>query len=99
VIESAFILQDYRDDQARYKRDLGTYISERDLQQSFGKSIEAINIANARAIPFQIFYGISNNTRRFWSIANARTVIGYTPEDDAEGKYARDIASFLMGRQ
>jgi hypothetical protein len=65
----------------------------------FGKSSEAQNIANAHAIPFQIFYGISNNARRFWSIVNARTVIGYTPEDDAEVKYARDIATFLMDRQ
>jgi hypothetical protein len=92
-------VRDYGDDRARYKRDLGAYISERDLRQLFGKSIEATHIANAHAIPFQIFYGISNNARRFWSIVNARTVIGYTPEDDAEVKYARDIATFLMGHQ
>lgn len=80
-----------------YKRDLGAYISERDLQQLFTKSIEAARIENEYGIPFQIFYGISNNTRKFWSIVNARKVIGYTPEDDSEVKYAQDIATFLMG--
>jgi NAD dependent epimerase/dehydratase family len=92
-------LRDYGDDRARYKRDLGAYISPGDLQQLFVKSIEAADIANEHGIPFQIFYGISNNARRFWSIVNARKVIGYMPEDDAEVKYAPDIATFLMGPQ
>jgi hypothetical protein len=90
-------LRDYGNDRARYKRDLGAYISERDLRQLFMKSIETENIADAHGIPFQIFYGISDNARKFWSIVNARKVIGYAPEDDAEVKYARDIATFLMG--
>lgn len=30
------------------------------------------------------FYGISNNTRMFWDISNARQVIGYEPKDDSE---------------
>ncbi|RMF91790.1 MAG: NAD(P)-dependent oxidoreductase [Nitrospinota bacterium] len=80
----------------RYRRDLGAYISERDLQQLFLKSIETPQITNEHGIPFQIFYGISDNTRKFWSIVNARKVIGYAPEDDSEVKYARDIAQFLL---
>ena len=39
-------------------------------------------------------YGISNNTRAFWSLANARSVLGYEPEDDAEVKFAEDVAEF-----
>ena len=39
-------------------------------------------------------YGISNNTRAFWSLANARSVLGYEPEDDAEIKFAEDVAEF-----
>ena len=85
------------DNRAGYMRDLGAYISERDLQQLFTKSIETENIDNEYGIPFQIFYGISNNARQFWSIVNARKVIGYDPQDDAEVKYAQDIAHFLMG--
>ena len=92
-------LRDYGDDRARYKRDLGAYISERDLRQLFVKSIETDSIANAHGMPFQVFYGISDNARKFWSIVNARQVIGYAPEDDAEVKYARDITTFLMGHK
>ena len=42
-------------------------------------------------------YGISNNTRAFWSLSNARRVLGYQPEDDSEVKYAQDIQGFLLG--
>lgn len=82
-----------------YKRDLGVYISERDLQQLFSKSIETKRITNEYDIPFQIFYGISDNTRKFHSIINARKVIGYSPNDDSEVKYASDIAEFLTYRK
>ena len=78
-----------------YKRDLGAYISERDLQQLFIKSIESTNIENDHGIPFQIFYGISNNTRAFWSIVNARKVIGYEPRDDSELKFVSEISKYI----
>ena len=81
---------------AAYKRDLGAYISQRDLQQLFVRSIEAEWIEDDWDVPFQIFYGISNNTRAFWSIANARRVIGYDPEDDSEVRYAADIQRLLI---
>jgi hypothetical protein len=69
---------------AHYIRDITGYISQRDLQQLFCKSIEAPEIADEYGVPFQIFYGVSNNARTFWSISNARKVIGYQPEDDSE---------------
>jgi nucleoside-diphosphate-sugar epimerase len=87
----------YDNNVAGYKRDLGAYISERDLQQLFMKSIEEGKIENEHGIPFQIFYGVSDNARKFWSIVNARKVIGYAPDDDSEVKYAEDIATFLKG--
>jgi len=71
------------------------YISERDMQQLYAKSIEAEDIRNADGIPFQVFYGISNNTRAYWSIANARKVIGYAPEDDSEMVFAEEIRRHL----
>lgn len=80
-----------------YHRDLGAHISPRDLTQLFVKCIEADDIRDEHGIPFQIFYGISDNTRKFWSIANARRVIGYAPEDDSEAKYADDIRRQLTG--
>jgi NAD dependent epimerase/dehydratase family len=81
---------------AAYKRDLGAYISPRDLQQLFVRSLEAERIEDEWGVPFQIFYGISNNTRAFWSIANARRIVGYEPEDDSELRYAADIQRLLI---
>jgi hypothetical protein len=78
-----------------YRRDLGAYLSARDLQQLVVKSIETENIEDEHGIPWQVFYGISNNTRAFWSIANARRVIGYAPEDDSETLFAEDIRRVL----
>jgi NAD(P)-dependent dehydrogenase (short-subunit alcohol dehydrogenase family) len=86
---------DFAGNQVSYKRDLGAYISERDMQQLYVKSIEAEDIHNADGIPFQVFYGISNNTRAFWSIANARAVIGYAPEDDSEVKFSDEIRQHI----
>ena len=85
----------YVGDPANYKRDLGAYLSPRDLTQLFVKSIDTPNIENEHGIPWQVVYGISNNTRAFWSLSNAREVLGYAPEDDSEVKYADDIRSFL----
>jgi hypothetical protein len=81
--------------QVSLRRDLGAFISERDLQQLYVKSIETEDVTDADGVPFQAFYGISNNTRAFWSIANARRVIGYEPEDDSERIYADEIRQYL----
>jgi UDP-glucose 4-epimerase len=83
---------------AHYIRDITGYISQRDLQQLFCKSIEAPDIADEYGVPFQIFYGVSNNARTFWSITNARKVIGYQPEDNSEERFAEDIARMLGER-
>ena len=88
----------YEDKPAVYKRNLGAYISPRDMQQLFVRSIEAAWIQDEWDVPFQIFYGISNNARAFWSIANARRVVGYDPEDDSEISYAADIQRLLISR-
>ena len=72
------------------RRALGAYISERDMAQLFVKSIEAEDIRDERGVPFQIFYGVSDNPHAFWSIVNAREVIGYTPEDNSETHF-RDL--------
>lgn len=85
------VAEDFNGDKQSYKRNLGAYISERDMRQLYTKSIEAEDIRNPDGIPFQIFYGISDNTRAFWSIANARRMIGYAPEDDSEREFADDI--------
>jgi NAD dependent epimerase/dehydratase family len=82
----------------RYVRELAGYISERDMQQLFCKSIETPEVDDEYGIPFHIFYGVSNNARTFWSITNARRVIGYEPQDDSEVRFAEDIARLLHRR-
>ncbi|HVX44580.1 MAG TPA: NAD(P)-dependent oxidoreductase [Mycobacteriales bacterium] len=79
----------------RYVRDLAGYISERDLCQLTCKSIETPDIADEHGVPFHIFYGVSDNARKFWSITNARKVIGYEPQDDSEIRFAEGIAELL----
>ncbi len=79
----------------RYVRELAGYISERDLQQLFCKSIETAQINDEYGVPFHIFYGVSNNARTFWSITNARRVIDYQPQDDSEMRFAADIARLM----
>lgn len=83
-------------DLRRMRRALAVYISDRDMQQLFVKSIETEDIRDERGVPFQIFYGISNNPHAFWSIANARKVIGYNPEDNSERRFADLIAKHLQ---
>src|SRR3954454_24294455 len=62
----------------------------------FVTSVEAPNIEDEYGIPFQVFYGVSANTRSAWSIANARRVIGYEPQDDSEVVYADEIRELML---
>jgi hypothetical protein len=60
------------------------------------KSIEAPNIEDEYGIPFQVFYGVSANTRSAWNIVNARRIIGYEPQDDSEMVYADEIRELML---
>jgi hypothetical protein len=74
-------------------RALGAYLSRRDQVQQAIRMVETKNIADEHGVPFLIIYGISGNTHRFWSIANARAKIGYEPEDDSQINFADKIAA------
>lgn len=74
-------------DLRRMRRALAVYISQRDMSQLFIKSIECDDIRDDLGLPFQIFYGISHNPHAIWSIANARRVIGYAPQDNSEERF------------
>lgn len=54
------------------------WISQRDMIQLVEKCLEAEHVH------FDIFYGISNNTPRFYDLERARAVIHYEPQDRAE---------------
>ena len=74
-------------------RALGAYLSKRDQVQQAIRMVEAEDIADEHGVPFLIVYGISGNTHRFWSLAGARQVIGYVPEDDSQVNFADKIAA------
>lgn len=75
---------------------LGSYISPRDLTQLFVKSIETPNIDNDSGVPWLVVYGISNNTRAYWSLTNTRAVLGYEPEDDSESKFTAVVQDVIL---
>jgi len=82
---------------ANFKRDLGAWVSERDLRQLFRRSIETPRIENEHGVPWLVVYGVSDNTRAFWSLERARRVLGYRPQDDSEVRFAEDVRRLLTG--
>ena len=59
-------------------RHLATWLSHRDLAQLVDRCLRV------EGVQFEIFYGVSGNTWRFWDIEPARRVLGYVPQDNAE---------------
>lgn len=82
-------------DLVRMRRALAVYISQRDLSQIFIRSIETADIRDEQGVPFQIVYGISGNNQAFWGLANARRVLGYTPEDNSELHFHEKIQAHI----
>ncbi len=66
------------------ERHLAVWISPADMARLVRCAIEA------PGIPFEIVYGVSNNTRRWWDLTRAREALGYQPQDDSE-IYAKDL--------
>ena len=80
---------------ANFKRHLGAHFSGRDLRQLFTKAIETEDINNRYGIPYLIVYGVSGNSRRFWSLESAANILDYKPDDDSETKYSDAIKKHL----
>ncbi len=80
---------------AGFKRALGAYLSERDCAELFRCAVEAPLALPRDSVPWVIAYGISDNTRAFWSLESARAVIGYAPQDDSEVVYADAVRRLL----
>ncbi len=62
-------------------RILSTWLSYRDAVQLVWRCLQV------EGVNFGVYYGISGNTRAYWDTHNARSELGYAPEDDAE-RYA-----------
>ena len=57
--------------------------------------METKDIENEYGVPWQVVYGISNNTRAFWSLTSARKILGYEPQDDSEITFRSGINEIL----
>jgi uronate dehydrogenase len=66
------------------ERHLAVWISPGDMARLVRSAVEAADVH------YEIVYGISNNTRRWWNLSRAREVLGYAPQDDAE-VYAAEL--------
>jgi uronate dehydrogenase len=69
--------QNYDSRELHTRRDMAQeWCSPRDLTQLLVKAIQA-------DLDFGIFFGVSNNTGRYWDISNGERLLGYAPEDNA----------------
>lgn len=66
------------------ERHLATWLSPRDCVAAFVAAMTAPDV------DYATFYGVSANTRRFWSL-DAGIALGFVPQDDAE-RYAGVVA-------
>jgi len=71
-------------------------ISMNEIQRIFIRNQSRARISAMKTkFRFKSFFCISNNTQMSWDVANARQVIGYEPEDDAEQEFAEEGRSNL----
>jgi uronate dehydrogenase len=68
-----------RDDRPTAPRHFATLLTHRDLSRLVECAVKAP--AERR---FGVYYGVSNNSWRYWSIAEATADLGYVPTDNAE---------------
>jgi nucleoside-diphosphate-sugar epimerase len=64
------------DDSRGHPRTASTWLSHRDLVQLVKRSLLA-------DVGFGIYYGVSNNRKRFWDISDAERDLDFHPRDDA----------------
>ena len=60
-------------------RHYAAWLSHADLARLMTCAIDA-----PETLEFGVYYGVSDNTWRFWDVAQARAEIGFEPKDDAE---------------
>jgi nucleoside-diphosphate-sugar epimerase len=68
-----------RENQPKRPRDFATLLTHADLTRLCECALRA-----SEDLTFGICYGVSDNSWRFWDIVEARSTIGYVPQDDAE---------------
>ena len=71
-------------------------MSDRDCAELFRAAVEIPQISGVDGVPWLVAYGISDNTRAFWSLRSAREGLGYAPRDDSELLYSDAIRELLV---
>ena len=66
-------------DRPRAVRQFATLLTPNDLKQLNRCAVDAPD-----DLRFATFYGVSNNTWRFWDIGDSEHLIGFHPQDNAE---------------
>lgn len=67
----------HHDNPTKSVRHFATWLSQRDLTQLVDRCL-------SQPLTFDIFYGVSRNTWRFWDISHAEQTVGFDPQDNAE---------------
>ena len=68
-----------RVDRPEDAREFATLLSHADLVRLVECCLQA-----PASVRYAVYFGVSDNTWRFWDLAPARDQIGYEPRDDAE---------------
>lgn len=68
-----------RDSRPANVRHFATLLSHRDLEHLVERCVAA-----PESLRFAIFFGVSNNTWKFWDISNAQELVGFDPQDNME---------------
>jgi len=68
------------EDRPQTPRHFATFLTHADLIRLCERALEV-----PPNFMFGVYYGVSDNTWRFWDIADAEAELGFMPEDDAEG--------------
>ena len=68
-----------RGDRPTQPRHFATLLTHADLLRLYECALHA-----PENVRFGVYYGVSNNRWRFWDIEEARSAIGFVPQDDAE---------------
>lgn len=88
-MDHPYAYAEYGVKQKKWKRGSPEYTFQvnrlKSLWQSRNDFYQMIDLCiNNNKINYDIFYGISNNTRAWFDISNAKNKIGYEPKDNAE---------------
>jgi dTDP-4-dehydrorhamnose reductase len=73
------------DDPTSDELEMKMWLSHRDLIELMRRSILS-------DVDFGVYYGVSNNRERLWSISDAEKEIGYKPKDDAYSLLRRSVS-------